>query len=373
MDDNRHGGRNAEGYRDRVLLFPKPDVKFESWKRALEDYSPRHQALAMWRPWLGFMHILRHRWHGRRVEALVVRYLNDRGNAWATTAVLAGEAVTLITARLLGVPVFWVIHNIDRETCNQRPLLVRLRRLSVRRTASTFFVTEEALRPYAAQIHGIERPIRTLPLGEPVPESLCPDRPGPKLTEFQGRADTWLADQAERFGRRPCCLLVVGTPEDKYTHFWRLAELLETGRREGVPLVAMVMSPLEGSDGRQLDHALAEHERDGRVLMSRDYLPVDWHWAARRCDALLRGYTDLSMSHAIFHAVHVRMPVLCIPGGVVPEIVRRERIGQVLANDFSNLASCVEGLSPLPRSASQVFLSRRSARRAAMNLLSALR
>ncbi|RLK51646.1 glycosyltransferase involved in cell wall biosynthesis [Alkalispirillum mobile] len=371
--ESEHGqARGARRRRNRVLLFPKPDVKFEGWKRALESYSPHHQALAMWRPWLGFLHILRHRWRGRQVDALVVRYLNDRGSGWATTLVLVGEMVTLATARLLGVPVFWVIHNIDRETCNQRPLLVRLRRLSVRRTASVFFVTEEVLRPHAASIHRIKGPIHTLPLGEPVAESLRPERVGPRLNKFHKGAEAWLAAQADRLGRRPCCVLVVGTPEDKYSHFWRLSELLDIAYRSGVPLVALVVSPLEGRNGRALAQALARHEREGRVHMSRGYLPVDWHWAANRCDALLRGYQDLSMSHAIFHAVQVRMPVLCMPGGVVSEVVRREGIGQVLEEDFSNLAACVERLSPLQDDVRQAFTSRRSARQAAVNLLSAL-
>ncbi|WP_155986842.1 hypothetical protein [Thioalkalivibrio sp. ALE12] len=359
-------------YRNRVILFPKPDAKFEGWKQALETESPCHQALAMWRPWLAFHHILRHRLRGRQVDALVVRYLNDRGSLRATLLALAGEAVSLATARLLNVPVFWIIHNIDQETCDQWPLLGRLRRTNVRRAATAFFVTEDALRPYAASIHRIEGPIHTLPLGEPVPESLRPGRLGPRGAEFRERAESWLEDRVKRFGRRPCCLLVVGTPQEKYSHFWRLADLLERASRAGVPLIALVISPLEGFGGRTLESALANHERDGRVLMSRGYLPVDWHWAAAHCDALLRGYQDLSMSHAIFHAVQVHMPVLCMPGGIVPEVVRREGIGQVLVEDFSNISECVEKLSPLKNSVVQAFSARRSTHQAAANLLAAL-
>ncbi|OOG24906.1 hypothetical protein B1C78_07790 [Thioalkalivibrio denitrificans] len=238
----------------------------------------------------------------------------------------------------------------------------------VRRSACAFFVTEESLVDHARRIHRIEGPIRVTPLGRPGPALLRPEQDSESWSRFQSRADAWLEGGP---GDGPC-LLVVGTPENKYSHFWRLGELLDYARKKGIPLRAVVIAPLNEAYGRELREALSDHERSGAVLFSEKFVETDWPWAAEHCIALLRGYTDLSMSHAIYHAVSVGMPVLAMRGGIVPEVVLQEGIGVVLDEDFGNLNTALEQLRPLGPERSSAFLEKRTARRAARALLDAV-
>lgn len=355
----------------RIILFPRPDTKFQLWAEALDSVSDTHTALPAWRPWFSFWHFIRYRIQGRRIDAFVIRYLNDPGSLPVATCRLAGEFLTLNTARALGIRIFWILHNIDRETCHQRPWIVHLRRRLARTHASAVFVTEECLIKHARSHHRIRAPIKVMPLGVPDDSMLTSAADARGWRHFRTRAEAWMSIDAQN-GSRSLCLLVTGTPEDKYTHFWRLRELLDQAARQDIPLKAIIIAPLDKAYGKQLRAELASHEAAGRVLFSEKYVEIDWSWAARNCTALLRGYSDLSMSHAIYHAVAVGMPVLAIPGGVVHEVVMQEGIGAVLAEDFSNLGAVLPTLRQLDLEIMEAFLSRRTGVKAAETLLEAL-
>ena len=359
--------------RKGLLLFSRPDAKFESWARGVRAISDIHEAVSAWRPWFGFCHFLRYRVQGYRVDAFVVRYLNDPGSLASALLRLGGDAVTLFVARLLGIPIFWILHNVDRETCNQRPLIIRCRRHLVRRNASAFFVTEKALVEPAQRLHALPAPVHVLPLGEPSDACLYPEQSSDTWDRFRSGAERWLrAEGAQAVDLSPC-LLVVGTPEEKYTHFWRLRELLDHARRRGLSLRALIVAPLDEGYGENLRRELAEHVARGTVYLSETYVPLNWKWAKKHCTALLRGYSDLSMSHAIYHSVSVGMPVLAMPGPVIPKVVRDEEIGEVLEDDFSNLEQVLRQLQPLNDATVAGFFSARSGVRAAEVLLQTAR
>lgn len=306
----------------------------------------------------------------RKGDVIVVRFLNDNPSLLLTLLKPVGDCVTLAICAVRGVRVFWLCHNIDKETECYWPFVSQLRRWLWSRRAEKIVIDDPSLMDAAyaefTKFYDKLFPITLSPL-ESGPVYNRPD------LEKQGREFLFRDAGGGKDPRKQLNILCAGTTGLKYYHFQLLPvlerKLREHGWNPRILVVTRFQKNGSWSRGKDYGSFIDWCERTPGVLLLREYIDLDERDWRDDVDLIWRSMADWSFPITFYNACRAEIPVLSYQAGSVGVIVERERIGATINWDFSNVGTAVETALSIPQESFKAFLGRRSWENGARELL----
>jgi len=146
-------------------------------------------------------------------KTIVFRYQNSQrsylADLWYTLILL----FVLLLRRPLALRIFWIMHNIDRETVDRYPLLTRIRRRILFRASEKVFVTDAY---FKALLFSTNDKVKSISFGR---------KQGGTVSEKTMAEIIALREISD------IVILCVGSAGNKYVHFDRLSLLQEEAAR----------------------------------------------------------------------------------------------------------------------------------------------
>jgi len=350
------------------IFFVGSDAKATKLVRALEESGVQAEALASL-PFLAWRKFVRG--CGRRGDVVVVRYLNDNASFLVTVAKPFGDLLSILVLRLRGLRVFWICHNVDRETESFWPLVSNIRRWLWSSAAERILVTDVSLMP-AAQVLLRKARDKLVPMSV----GLLSKRRRFEKPELENQARTFLRAEDGKPGR-PLRILCAGVSGPKYLHFDLLPQLEAVLRETGwAPRIVVITRFQKGgtwSRGKHYDDFIAWCERTPTVMLIRRFIDIDEREWAPDVDLIWRAMGDYSFLFTLLNACRAHIPILSYQSGLVGDLVEREGIGASIAWDFSNVDDAVRRALNVDMRDLDAFLARRSWDRGAQILHAAAR
>ncbi|WP_038052666.1 glycosyltransferase [Thioalkalivibrio sp. ALJ1] len=349
------------------IVFVGDDPKARQFVEALRQHGRDAEAWGAY-PFTAWKHLLARRVVSRG-DVIVIRYLNDNPSWFVSIGKPFGDVLTLLVARVRGIRVYWLCHNLDRETESYWPLISSLRRWLYARQAEAIAITDPALMAAAPAVFGRHRH-KVFPMSM----GLLPKRRRFNKPELEDQVRNF-------FSRDPACkhqlnILCAGVSGPKYLHFDLLPVLEERLRQLGwSPRIAVVTRFLrkgEWSRGKNYRSFINWCEKTPSVLLVKRYIDLDESEWADDVDLIWRAMGDWSFAFTLLNAARARIPVLAFDSGGVGAIVRQEEIGATVAWDFSNLGEAVQTALSTPSENYEKFLGQRSWSKAAQSLSDAI-
>jgi hypothetical protein len=252
--------------------------------------------------------VLQMLWTTRRGDVVIHRYQNCPRRLGPTLLLVMLQALLQAKARLAGIKIVWICHNVDQDTSPHHKWLERIRRGLLARFADCVFVLDPAFVPHCPRPNA-----RAISFGEKPDGTIGPEN----LAAIQD-----LAASVDRV------ILIAGQDGGKYKAFGRIPEIDARFAAAGytVGFVAAGMSA---------DRHFAS-SIEARILRieERNIRERDLHGLV---DYIYRENADISMPYTIYAAATAKIPVLTAPGNVLAEIVRREGLGLTLDDELGGV------------------------------------
>lgn len=244
---------------------------------------------------LGFLRL-----SGRK--CLIFRYMSSEQKL-STDIKYTGLIVALgLLQKALNIDIYWIMHNIDRETIDTRPVLTRIRRAALKRAARKIFVTDSFFKekyfPDDARVGAIS-------FGEKRGGAISREN----LQKIRNLSQSY-----------DLVALCLGAKGDKYTHFTRLPRLTQ----------------LAAQHGRSLAFILPDHAQyEGENAIHIDEPNIDEKAIAPYVDFVYRINADVSMPYTLYAACSAGIPIVTARESFTYEIIQRYGIGFDEAGFFS--------------------------------------
>src|SRR5690554_389174 len=114
-----------------MVVFGHRDNKYESIHEELLKIGVVSDAVKVRHPILSPLYLLKLLLTGKRIKVYVFRYLNDSNSLFIAYLRVISEAITIGIAKLFSIEIWWLCHNVDKETSSYYPHLTKIRRKNV--------------------------------------------------------------------------------------------------------------------------------------------------------------------------------------------------------------------------------------------------
>lgn len=290
---------------------------------------------------------------GNAPDALLVRYLNSPTPLPRALSWWLFTSATVVAARMAGVKVLWLVHNVDRETIQPYAALTRSLRWIVSRMSSSVLVTDPLLVDVAKSLlPAVRCKLDWITFGE---RTTSLDRLLDDIEDDETDEVVALAQQVRQ--QHPGALIgfCPTSAGDKFVHLRLAPDLVTACFEAGCPVHLLIVGPLEDylrSNGAPLANAVA----NGNIHLVPRRIRYDPRRVGGHVDFYWRSLSDQSVSYTLYEAASVGLPVLTMKCGFLGTAVPAYRLGACLEMDFSNLRECLERLRGWQRENASVFL-----------------
>lgn len=284
----------------------------------------------------------------------VVRYLNDYASLAKTLLRLLSEMALVAFCTLLRIKLFWICHNVDKESSAHYPRISGFRRWMFAAMAKRIFVTDPLLVPHAkehfpAHTHKIEG----ITFGEIQPEArFDKDRQNQAIAFIENKKQ-----QAEAEGKTPLVLFCTGAPAKKSLHFDYMEDLLAAGQKNGYRIIAIVAGGFMASErGKEL---LVRYKSHPDICVYETFTRFSSDFIRQYVDFYWRGYDDWSVPFTVYEAATLGKPIIALDTGFLPELVRGCGLGCVISLSDLEVGSFLDCLSSVSSGSFGGFLADR--------------
>lgn len=236
---------------------------------------------------------------------MVFRYQNNPPRLSAALVLAALVLLTVGKARLMGIALVWICHNVDQDTQPHYKPIERLRRAVLTRFADAILVLDPAFVPHVPR-----KDVRAISFGPKVDGTLSQENLG-RIASF-----------ADGFDR---VILIAGQDKGKYMAFARIPEVAARFAEMGLwaGFVTAGMDP----DRRFLPQVEARVLRIDEPNLRESDLTA-------HVDFVYRENADISMPYTVYAAATAQIPVLTRRDNILAQILEREGIGLCLDADI---------------------------------------
>ncbi|MEL7147126.1 MAG: hypothetical protein AAFO69_12205, partial [Bacteroidota bacterium] len=290
-------------------IFRDVDFKARSWKAAA-DGSDIDLAGGS-RITFTFALIAKTLFWRRSDFVVVVRYLNDYKSPVKSFMLFFSELLLFVYVKLSRIELYWICHNIDRESRDIFPKMTRVRRSWVLAAASKIFVMDAHLTKYAKILFRKQaHKIQSTSFGR-YKEELTIHRPNEveRVLDHQGLFYKGL-EQKELLD-----IISAKVPEFDYTgfcagklipkkvYFKEIPSLIAAGEAQGIKILMIVISDISPRDEPELHNYLKGSEN---VIFVNSLMKINAYKLAGSVDFHWLGYNDISIPYSIYVASSVK-------------------------------------------------------------------
>jgi len=276
-----------------------------------------------------FLFLLKRVFSFKKPDAVVVRYLNDHPRLLHSLLIALSVCLSLLICSVFRIKVFWILHNVDKETDENYPRLTKLLRCMVGKKASVIFLTDLLLVRVAEELY---------PEWRGKFDYITFGVVGAAAKRTDERLLTVLRELSEspHVGKVLFCPTSAG---DKYTHIHAAPKLVRAAKELGLNYKVVLVGDLKSYF--KLNPKLEKELRGSGDIIILDerisYVPeeiapyIDFYW---------RSLADQSVSFTMYEAACVERPLLTLQEGFMGHAVAEYEMGAVLLSDMSNLSDC---------------------------------
>lgn len=332
----------------KYILFQHRDNKTSMWGNALSVVSTMNLVEMEESPIMMPLEFFSIAIKNGLPEAYFFRYLSDYPGKLKTYARFMSELITILVLKVFKVRIFWICHNVDRETKHYHRL-TDFRRKMVSRTAEKIFVMDPELIEYAQRVFPNHRKkIDYLTFGPPLKkinksiESFNRD-----IIDFISKRKKAITGSGSEGAS--LTFTCIGRPGQKYLHYPLTIPMMNKADLIGYKLNGIIVGPFNNVRDK-IDSDFYGLPADPRIFFHPDYVPFEESAIADHFDFFWRAYDDWSVSYTLYTAAALRKPVLALETGFVGKAVEHYKLGAVLKKDFSNLREAlqqIQGWNPV--------------------------
>lgn len=293
-----------------MIIFQKEDQKFKCLKEALLRYNIYSTAISG-SPIKAPLILLRYRF-GKRIKIVYVfRYLNDYPNFFKSFLRMSSEVLIILIAKIFNIKLWWLCHNVNKETVSNFPKLTDLRRRIIVDNVDYIFTTNELLIPYAKKVFHKDN-IDSISLGfinKPLYENLIIDN------NINMELTKWLKDHVCPKTKLIFC---AGSNAQKVLHFDLIQSLLK------------VLNTNDSSfywKAIVVGHSI-KHNTDIFNIPIK-YL-VDSNLIRKYVNYYYRVIDDFSISYTLFESCYYEKPLITENYGFLPDVINFYNIGFII-------------------------------------------
>lgn len=284
-------------------------------------------------------------------EVIVIqRYLNDYPNYTKSLLLLVIDFLYINYLNVRGIELWWICHNLDKESHAYHPKIIRCRRHLILNSATMVLVTDPQLEKYARLLfRKYKVTIKSICFG-PYNHNL--DIHAYPKTSTVSLNGTWsyksissidlfkiLAQEKAKVDYIGYCGGAV-LNKKKYLEF--LPDLIEKSNKQGLNLTVLVISNLK----RPMDEILYDYLlKSPQVVFVNSLMDINLFDLADYLDFYWTGYDDISIPYSIHAASTTHIPTISLNMGVIPLILRNYCIGFTVNKQLSNLKEVFEDIN----------------------------
>jgi DNA-binding ferritin-like protein (Dps family) len=321
------------------LIIQKDDIKTGKWSMSFKKEGINlipQKGSAIKAPFFLVYYILKTQ---NRPNGYIVRYLNDYPGLGKTLLRFFSEIFLIFLSRILNIRLFWICHNVDKESEAYFPSLSERRRNLFARNSEIIFVTDQLLIDKAKEVFPKhQHKIDFITFG--VIENDRKDEIKPFEKEILKLINN-RREYTELNGYRFKVVFCAGMPKsEKSLHFDFLLELIEMAKLNGIYLQAIVSGDFKNSErGNYLLKSYSGHEHiylfDRYTQFSKEFVnkAVDYYW---------RGYSDYSVPYTVYEAATHKKPILALNNGFFRKFIKFYKLGESIDLNTGNFSEVID-------------------------------
>jgi glycosyltransferase involved in cell wall biosynthesis len=319
------------------IMFSQDDFKSRSWGKELEK-AGCEIILNQKRRYKYLKIILMHPgvlWNcfinRRRVHVFIFRYLNDKKYLRVSLELLFRDVLTILVCLLTNTRIIWIMHNIDRETHEYFPSIIKVRRALVKYSSRKILVTDPNLIEYAIQCGVRREKLDWICFG--VPLHL---KPVERDIDLRNRIVEFKKNLYKTGFRNIVTGLCASTMAPKKTHYLHADSIVgKTGDDPGSCVVLILIGKFP--EGDVFEAARRKAMESPYILFFDETFPVNEPSLTDQIDFFYRSLSDYSIAYSIYVASDLDKPVITHKIGALADLVQRENIGFVIPDNETDI------------------------------------
>lgn len=314
----------------KKILIQKDDIKARLWAKEAERLGLGELYPCPGSPMGLPFHFLKLILRDRKFSGVCFRYLNDYPSYLKSLVRLFTDFLTVVLAITFRKDVYWICHNVDKETNEFHPGLVALRRTVLKKVAQKIFVTDELLLQPAEKLLDVcVHRLRVITFGL---ESALDNNDSSRLSEIQA-INNWVLNK-KREDREARVGLWIGTLEEKKLVGLRKAlELAQEAVAGDGSLYFVIVGPINAWLAKNAPQLLVQLQSCPNILFVGVALDVPASTWGELFDFIWKPLDDLSVSLTAFNSATARVPLFCEAGTFMGKYVEHYQIGYAVAFD----------------------------------------
>lgn len=283
-------------------------------------------------------------------DFFVLRYLNDYPSFVKSVLRFLSELILISICLLFRIKIFWICHNIDKETEANFPKLTRWRRNLVFRFANVYFVTDPLLIDSFKEYFNVRsKRVYSATFGEIPIKILKENKVNQNYAEHL--AKNFINNQllSNLNGDKILVTLCAGTLNgggvDKVIHFDYLPILIKHAKECGFHVIAIIAGNWEENlpEIKKLDKIYSEYSN--HILNFKGYTKFSDSFIRDNIDFYFRGYKDISVPFTIYEACSYAKPTIALNTGFLPSLIGHNNIGEIVGLDMASLEQALLEIS----------------------------
>lgn len=307
------------------------DEKAKSWSEAMQEMNI-NMICENNSPILSPLFLIKDYLNRNVPDFYIARYLNDYDSLAKTLIRVLSELLLVGILKVLKVKLFWICHNVDRESREHYPRISKFRRWIFCISSKKIFVLDSLLIPHAKRIlFNFEGKIEHITFGNIKKKTIGDFFSGDE------RAIEFIKFHKKNAKRPVYVTLCAGAPELKSLHFDYLQKMICSAGNSKIDVIAIVAGNFHKTPrGREF---AARYKKNEQIIFFEKYTKFSSSFLEHYIDFYFRGYSDMSVPFTVYEAVSYRKPILALRSGFLSELIEEYSLGEVLDVEFSNLES----------------------------------
>ena len=307
-------------------LIQKNDEKAKCWGRAAQEINVDLVPMSTSPIFFVFV-CLRLVLSRGRPSGVILRYLNDYRSFSKTLVRCISEISLIMFIKLFGIKLFWICHNVDKETVTFYPNISRFRRFITSKYSSRVFVTDQLLiKHFNKHFNLVDKKCYSVGFGLPIEKKKVDHYAIEKAKEFIKRHQ--IACKTNQTQKLMVTFCAGSIENDKYLHFDYLPWLIETVKESGYKLIAIVAGDFTNS--KRCKGILKSLSENPNILLFEEYTQFSDVFIEQSIDFYWRAYSDISVPYTVYEAAKFGKPIMCLKLGFLQELVSVYNLGPII-------------------------------------------
>jgi glycosyltransferase involved in cell wall biosynthesis len=285
-------------------------------------------------------------------NGIIVRYLNDSNNLVRSCILFMSLLLTIGLAVILRVRIFWFLHNIDKESEEHFPLMIKVQRKLVGDLSYVIFVMDPLLIKIAKHKYPKwQNKFDYISFGARATYS------GLKTNDefLNHKFIDFVANNSEDKVFIGFCPTA---PSEKCVHLNYARSLVEHASNNGITIKLIVFGDLKNF--LQENPQLAKDLTHKQIYLLDRFIEYNPGELAKYFDFYWRSLSDESISYTLYEAATIAKPIISMDIGFVGKAVEYYKLGFTINLNFTDLSSAFCKLKSWDRGAAQLFLESHS-------------